>query len=74
MPESVTTIGKDIFYKCEKLEEIIFADASYKEKEGLEKFIKQYENKIKIQSLEDIIKTKTINNKKEINKPEEPER
>ena len=74
IPSSIEYIDSTTFYICNNLKEIIFEDESYKEKEGLQDFIKEYRDIIKIKSLDDIIKNNTKNEEKEISKPDEPGR
>ena len=59
IPSSIEYIEPSAFKYCSNLKEIIFEDESYKEKEGLQDFIKKYKDKIKVRSLDDIIKENT---------------
>ena len=59
IPSSIEYIDTSAFKDCYNLKEIIFEDENYKEKEGLQDFIKKYKDKIKVRSLDDIIKENT---------------
>ena len=74
IPSSIEYINVNAFQFCYDLKEIMFEDESYKDKEDLQNFIKEYEHIIKTKSLDDIIKNNTKNSKKELSKQDELER